>query len=100
MAVDAFALVLAMLALGALFARLRLLPGNAADALNMVVQHVCLPAAVLRYVPRLHWDPALAAVVATPWLLALVAMLLVSALARGLLALCFQAGDSGTCIRI
>ncbi|WP_271679721.1 AEC family transporter [Thermomonas mangrovi] len=84
MAVDAFALVLAMLALGALFARLRLLPGNAADALNMVVLHVCLPAAVLRYVPRLHWDPALAAVVATPWLLALVAIVLVSALARGL----------------
>ena len=84
MAVDAFALVLAMLALGALFARLRLLPGNAADALNMVVLHVCLPAAVLRYVPRLHWDPALAAVVATPWLLALVAIVLVSALARAL----------------
>ncbi len=84
MAVDAFALVLAILALGALFARLRLLPDNAAESLNMVVLHVCLPAAVLRYVPRLHWDPALAAVVATPWLLALVAIVLVSALARGL----------------
>ncbi len=50
----------------------------------MVVLHGCLPAAVLRYVPRLQWDPALAGVVATPWLLALVAIVAVSALARAL----------------
>ena len=84
MALDAFALVLTMLALGALFARLRLLPENAAESLNLVVLHVCLPAAVLRYVPRLQWDPALAGVVATPWLLAGIAVVVVWALSRAL----------------
>lgn len=84
MALDAFALVLTMLALGALFARLRLLPENAAESLNLVVLHVCLTAAVLRYVPRLRWDPALAGVVATPWLLAGIAVVVVWALSRAL----------------
>jgi predicted permease len=82
MALDAFALVLVMLALGALFGRLRLLPDGAAESLNMVVLHVCLPAAVLIYVPRLHWDPALAGLVIIPWLLTGVAVLLVLALGR------------------
>jgi predicted permease len=52
MAFDAFALILAMLALGYAFQRLRALPGNAAQTLNLVVLYVCLPAAVLRYAPR------------------------------------------------
>lgn len=47
MAVDAFALILAMLGLGMLFARLRALPDNSAEVLNRVVLYVCLPAAVL-----------------------------------------------------
>src|SRR5215469_8592151 len=49
MAFDAFALILAMLGLGMLFARLRALPDNAAETLNKVVLYVCLPAAVLTY---------------------------------------------------
>ena len=49
MAFDAFALVLAMLVLGYLFQRLRVLPESAAQTLNLVVLYVCLPAAVLRY---------------------------------------------------
>ncbi|MFC5578888.1 hypothetical protein ACFPOA_12800 [Lysobacter niabensis] len=53
MAFDAFALVLAMLALGYLLQRLRLLPANAGQVLNLVVLYVCLPAAVLRYAPLL-----------------------------------------------
>lgn len=69
MAVDAFALVLAMLVLGYLFQRLRVLPDNAAQTLNLVVLYVCLPAAVLRYAPRLHLEPALLGVAAVPWLL-------------------------------
>ena len=52
MAFDAFALVLAMLVLGYAFQRLRALPENAAQVLNLVVLYVCLPAAVLRYAPR------------------------------------------------
>lgn len=69
MAFDAFALILAMLALGMVFARLRLFPDGAANVLNLVVLYVCLPAAVLTFVPRLHLDPSLLGLVATPWLL-------------------------------
>ena len=86
MAFDAFALVLAMLALGYLFQRLRVLPETAAQTLNLVVLYVCLPAAVLRYAPRLELEPALLGVAAVPWLLLGATVLLVSLLSR-LLAL-------------
>ncbi len=69
MAFDAFALILAMLALGLLFARLRLFPEGAAHVLNLVVLYVCLPAAVLTFVPRLHLDPSLLGLMLTPWIL-------------------------------
>ncbi|MCD9004736.1 AEC family transporter [Luteimonas sp. XNQY3] len=84
MAFDAFALILAMLALGMLFARLRVMPANAAEVLNLVVLYVCLPAAVLVYVPKLVFDAALLGVAATPWLLALATVALVLPLARWL----------------
>lgn len=80
MAFDAFALMLAMLALGMAFARTNLLPTNAAEVLNLVVLYVCLPAAVLIHVPRLRLEPALLGIVAVPWLLA--------AASVGLVALC------------
>ena len=84
MAFDAFALVLAMLALGYAFQRLRALPDNAARTLNLVVLYVCLPAAVLRYAPRLHLEPALLGVAAVPWLLLLATLLAVGAVSRWL----------------
>lgn len=84
MAFDAFALVLAMLALGYVFQRVRVLPGNAAQTLNLIVLYVCLPAAVLRYAPRLHVEPALLGLVAVPWLLLLAAIASVAALSRWL----------------
>jgi predicted permease len=84
MAFDAFALILAMLALGYAFQRLRLLPGNAAQTLNLIVLYVCLPAAVLRYAPRLHLEPALLGVAAVPWLLLLATVPAVAALSRWL----------------
>lgn len=84
MAFDAFALVLAMLALGYLFQHLRVLPDDAPQVLNLVVLYVCLPAAVLRYAPRLTLEPALLGVVAVPWLLLAATVLLVGLCARGL----------------
>ena len=81
---DAFALILLMLALGYAFQRLRVLPDNAAQTLNLVVLYVCLPAAVLRYAPRLYLEPALIAVAAVPWLLLIAAIVLVTLCARGL----------------
>ena len=84
MAFDAFALVLAMLVLGYVFQRLRALPDNAAQTLNLVVLYVCLPAAVLRYAPRLHLEPALLGVAAVPWLLLLATVVCVSVASRWL----------------
>lgn len=82
MAFDAFALILAMLALGMVFARRRTFPDNAADTLNRVVLYLCLPAAVLTYVPRLQLDLSLAGIIATPWLLMLLSVGLVSLATR------------------
>ncbi|HDS0923693.1 TPA: AEC family transporter [Stenotrophomonas maltophilia] len=82
MAFDAFALILTMLGLGMLFARLRALPDNSAEVLNRVVLLVCLPAAVLTYVPRLQLDTSLVGLMATPWLLMLATVALVSLATR------------------
>jgi malate permease and related proteins len=82
MTFDAFALILAMLVLGYAFQRLRVLPDNAAQTLNLVVLYVCLPAAVLRYAPRLHLEPTLIGVAAVPWLLLIATVALVSLCAR------------------
>lgn len=82
MAFDAFALVLAMLALGMLLARLRVFPDNAGEVLNGVVLYVCLPAAVLLYAPQLVFERSLLALVALPWLLAAASIGLVRLLAR------------------
>ncbi|MDQ1091322.1 putative permease [Xanthomonas sacchari] len=86
MAFDAFALILAMLALGKLFARLRVLPANTTEVLNGVVLYLCLPASVLIYVPRLQLDLQLLGLVLTPWLLTGVSALAMLAL-RGPLRL-------------
>lgn len=82
MAFDAFALILAMLGVGMLFARLRVLPDNRAQVLNGVVLYVCLPAAVLTYVPQLQLKPSLAGLMVTPWLLMLATWALVSLATR------------------
>ena len=84
MTFDAFALILAMLALGYAFQRMRVLPDDAAQTLNLVVLYVCLPAAVLRYAPRLHLEPALIGVAVVPWLLLAATVALVPPIARWL----------------
>lgn len=84
MTFDAFALILAMLALGYAFQRARVLPDNAAQTLNLVVLYVCLPAAVLRYAPRLHLEPALIGVALVPWLLLTATVVLVTLASRWL----------------
>lgn len=83
MAFDAFALMLAMLALGMLFARLRVLPDNAAETLNLLALYVCLPAAILVNVPKLRFEPSLLALAVLPWLVAGIAWVLVRLCSRG-----------------
>lgn len=82
MTYDAFALILLMLALGYAFQRFRAFPDNAAQTLNLVVLYVCLPAAVLRYAPKLHLEPALLGVALVPWALLPLAVACVHACAR------------------
>lgn len=82
MAVDAFFLVLALLAFGKLSARLALFPPGAAETLNRFVLTVCLPAAVLRHASRLHLEPGLLTLVAIPWILLGVSAVAVVALSR------------------
>ena len=82
MAHDAFALILLMLALGYAFQRLRVLPEDAAQTLNLVVLYVCLPAAVLHHVPRLQLEPSLVGVALVPWTLLLASVVLVTLAAR------------------
>ena len=84
MAFDAFALILAMLALGLVFQRLRVFPDNAAEVLNKVVLYVCLPASVLIYAPRLELGREVLAVAAVPWLLLAATVALVSLATRAL----------------
>jgi hypothetical protein len=83
-AFDAFALILAMLALGLVFQRLRVFPDSAAEVLNKVVLYVCLPASVLIYAPRLELGREVLAVAAVPWLLLAATVALVSLATRAL----------------
>ncbi|MDR2092535.1 MAG: AEC family transporter [Azoarcus sp.] len=71
MAIEAFILILSMFAVGYAFARRKVLPENAADVLNRVVLYLCFPAAILLYLPRLHFDWGVVGLAATPWLLGL-----------------------------
>jgi malate permease and related proteins len=70
-------LVLALLALGWLARKLGRFGDGASDVLNRFVIDLCVPAVVLRLVPTLEFRASLVALVATPWLLALVALLVV-----------------------
>ncbi|MDR1424494.1 MAG: AEC family transporter [Azoarcus sp.] len=73
MAVEAFILILSLLAVGYAFQRAKVLPENAADVLNRVVLYLCFPAAILLYLPRLHLAWGVLWLAATPWLLGVVA---------------------------
>lgn len=79
---DALLFVLLLLALGKACARLRLFPDNAADVLNLFVLYLCLPAAVLRYAPRLELTAQVIGIVLVPWLLLALTALVVLAIAR------------------
>ena len=83
-AVPAFALVLAMLAAGRLLAWRGVVPADAPATLNLVVLHVCLPAAVLLYAPRLAFERELIGLVALPWLTAAASTLVTLGLSRAL----------------
>jgi predicted permease len=73
----AFALILASLACGFVAARLGAMPNGAADTLNRFVIYLCLPALILRLVPKLAFNPSLAVLAVAPWGLLVVGVALV-----------------------
>jgi predicted permease len=78
----AFGLILGMLALGKLMSRSERFPERSADALNQFVINICLPALILVHVPALEFEVSMLKLVAVPWLLALLLVLLVLGLSR------------------
>ena len=66
-------IVLVAFGIGVLLARTGRLGPGASDLLNRLVIDVCLPATILRLIPRMRLEPSLAVLVAMPWLLALAA---------------------------
>jgi malate permease and related proteins len=84
MALDAFVLVLLMLALGKACAQLRLFPDNAAEVLNRFVLFLCLPAAILRHAPQLELRVEVLGVALVPWLLLGASIGAVALLARAI----------------
>jgi predicted permease len=66
--------VLAAFGIGLLAARIGRLRPEAADVLNLLVIDVCVPATILRLIPRLQLEASLAVLVVIPWLLALAAL--------------------------
>jgi predicted permease len=96
-------LVFALLVLGYGLRRAGVFADAAADALNRFVVYVSLPAMVLLQVPKLHWEPRLWLLVATPWAMLVVAACCVVWAARvfrwprpvlGALLLCVPLGNT------
>jgi predicted permease len=81
---PAYVLVLTLLALGYLARKLARFPESASDVLNRFVIDLCVPAVLLRLLPTLHFQWELIALVATPWLLALLALVIARLAARTL----------------
>src|SRR6185369_12213613 len=83
---SALFLVCSLLFAGYLTRRLGRLPDNAAEVLNRFVIDICVPATVLRLVPKMSVSPALAVLIVVPWAMAGLAYLS-ARLAQRLLAL-------------
>lgn len=83
---SALFLVCSLLLAGYVARRLNRLPENAAEVLNRFVIDICVPATVLRLVPKMTVTPALAVLVVIPWLMAGLAYLC-ARLARRILTL-------------
>lgn len=66
---SALFLVCSLLFAGYVVRRLNRLPENAAEVLNRFVIDICVPATVLRLVPKMTVSPSLAVLVIVPWVM-------------------------------
>ncbi len=67
---SALFLVCSLLVAGYVVRRLGRLPENAAEVLNRFVIDICVPATVLRLVPKMTVSPALVLLIVVPWVMA------------------------------
>lgn len=67
---SALFLVCALLLAGYVARRLNRLPENAAEVLNRFIIDICVPATILRLVPKLTLSPTLLVLVVVPWSMA------------------------------
>jgi len=67
---SALFLVCSLLVAGYVAHRLGRLPDNAAEVLNRFVIDICVPATVLRVVPKMTVTPALGVLILVPWMIA------------------------------
>src|SRR5262245_8856815 len=72
---SALFLVCSLLLAGYAARRFERLPDNAAEVLNRFIVDICVPATILRLVPKLSLSPSLAVLVVIPWLMAALAYL-------------------------
>lgn len=79
---SALFLVCALLFAGYLVRRLGRMPENAAEVLNRFVIDICVPATVLRLVPKMTVSPSLAVLVVVPWVMVGLAYLCARAATR------------------
>src|SRR3954463_8203029 len=82
--VSALFTVLALLVAGYLMRRFGRLPDDAADVLNRFVIDICVPATILRLVPKLTLESGLVVLVIVPWAMAGIAYVVVRLVARPL----------------
>lgn len=77
-----FLLIISYIAIGLLLRKTRILPENSPVVLNTYVLYVALPALILKNLPLLHFSSALLIPTLTPWILLIVVVLMILALAR------------------
>ena len=72
---SALFLVCSLLLAGYAARRLGRLPDNAAEVLNRFIVDICVPATILRLVPKLSVSASLVVLIVIPWLMAALAYL-------------------------
>src|SRR5690625_3865678 len=77
---SAYLIILSLVVVGRLLARH--FPATAPETLNQIVIVFCLPALIFIHVPELEASLALLPLIAVPWLLWLVSVVIVLVLAR------------------
>ena len=78
---EQFVFIIALLVIGIVLQRMNA-PEDFAKSLNFFVIYVSLPATILMQIPKIHFDASALGVIATPWLLLPIVILIVMVMTR------------------